>query len=181
MPRHNPIRRALPSILLVLGPLATPRAAIAQGKPTPPPPPCTAAEYHQFDFWLGDWSVTTPDGKSAGTNLITRPLGDCVLQEHWVGSRGGRGESFNVYDAARGLWHQTWVDDSGTLLLLEGRFEGGKMVLSGEQVTKAGSVLNRITWSPVHPGEVQQLWESSSDGGSTWSQLFLGIYRPRKK
>jgi hypothetical protein len=30
---------------------------------------------------------------------------------------GYSGESLNEYDAARKVWHQTWVDSSGTLLL----------------------------------------------------------------
>src|SRR5262245_39624238 len=78
--------------------------------------PCSAPEYHQFDFWVGDWDVKTPDGKPAGTNSITRPLGDCVLQEHWIGAKGGRGESYNIYDRVGGHWHQVWVDRTGTYL-----------------------------------------------------------------
>ncbi|MEO7868786.1 MAG: hypothetical protein ABIU54_14190 [Candidatus Eisenbacteria bacterium] len=125
--------------------------------------------------------MTTPDGKFAGTSSITRLLGDCVIQEHWAGSRGGKGESYNMYDAGRDLWHQTWVDDSGSMLLLEGHLEGGKMVLSGVQGGKGKLVLNRITWTPVKAGEVEQLWESSADNGKTWRQQFLGIYRPLHK
>ncbi len=155
-------------------------AAAAEGKPKPPPP-CSSPEHRQFDFWIGDWSVTTPDGKFAGTNLITRPLGQCVIQEHWVGSQGGKGESYNAYDATRGVWHQTWVDDSGTVLLLDGGLVEGKMVLSGTQGRPDKLVHNRITWTPVDSAQVQQLWESSTDGGKTWSPLFLGIYRPRQK
>ena len=44
-----------------------------------------------------------------------------MLQEHWVGDRRrSRGSSFNHYDAARKVWHQTWVDDSGGILQLDG-------------------------------------------------------------
>ena len=46
--------------------------------------------------------------------------------------RGFSGESLNVYDPARKVWHQTWVDNSGTLLLIEGGVRGKDMVLEGE-------------------------------------------------
>lgn len=158
-------------------------AARADAKPAAAvptlPPACTAPQYRQFDFWLGSWNVTTPDGKPAGTNVITREVGGCVLHEHWVGVRGMRGESFNTYDAARKLWHQTWVDDRGLLLTLEGRLENGSMVLVGRRPATngaGGEQLNRITWTPGTDGSVRQLWEQSSDDGTTWTTGFDGHY-----
>ena len=61
--------------------------------------PCSAPENRQFDFWLGEWDVTTPDGKLAGTNRITRILSGCALREEWSGAGGIRGTSLNVFDA----------------------------------------------------------------------------------
>ncbi|MDI1320797.1 MAG: hypothetical protein PSW75_11495, partial [bacterium] len=40
-------------------------SALAQSTPPPLPP-----ESHQFDFWIGEWNVTTPDGKPAGLSKI---------------------------------------------------------------------------------------------------------------
>jgi len=138
--------------------------------------PCSAAEHRQFDFWLGDWNVLTPAGQQAGTNSITREMNGCVLHEHWLGSRGGAGESFNIYDAARQVWHQTWVDGSGTLATLEGGLEGANMVLKGKARGQAGEPLTtRITWTPLSDGRVRQLWEQSPDGTS-WKTLFDGYY-----
>jgi len=142
-------------------------------------PTCNSPEFRQFDFWVGTWDVTTPDGKPAGTNQITRELKDCVLHEHWHGAGGGNGESFNIYDRTSRKWHQTWVADEGNLLLLDGGLESGKMVLSGQSASLAQpgtSVLNRITWTPTDPDHVRQLWEASRDGGKTWSVLFDGRY-----
>ena len=52
---------------------------------TPPPakkpPACTAAEFHQFDFWVGDWEVTSPQGKAAGSNHIESVLDGCAISE----------------------------------------------------------------------------------------------------
>lgn len=178
MPRIH--RAALLPCILALAALAVPVGAAFAADAKPAPPPCSAPEYHQFDFWLGDWDVTTPDGKFAGTNLITRPLERCVIQEHWTGSQGGHGESYNVYDASRGVWHQTWVDDSGTLLLLEGHFVDGRMVMTGLTGSGPKAVLNRITWTPLDKGEVRQQWDTSTDAGKSWTSAFDGIYRPRK-
>ncbi len=135
--------------------------------------PCTAAAHRQFDFWLGNWNVTLPDGNLAGTNRIEAILDGCVLHESWAGAKGLRGQSYNIYDATTERWHQTWVDAQGTRLELSGSFVNGKMVLIG---TGAKGIQNRITWEPLKGGKVRQLWESSTDGGRTWSMQFDGLY-----
>lgn len=164
--------------------LALVSAARAEEAPAPAPAakaPCSAPENRQFDFWVGDWDVHTPDGKLAGTNLVESILGGCVIQEHWKGARGMTGTSVNAYDPGDGLWHQTWVDDRGGLLLLRGRFEGGKMTLAGESRSPGGGVttLERITWTPLDGGRVRQLWEQSGDQGTTWNVVFDGTYSKR--
>lgn len=145
------------------------------------PKPCTQPECRQFDFWIGNWNVTTPDGNAAGTNLITSILGGCVLQENWTSANGRSvGTSFNLWDAKTGRWHQTWVDNSGGLLLLDGGLVDGKMVLSGERpaaTPDAAPQIHRITWTPVSKDEVRQHWEQSTDAGLTWTTLFDGTYK----
>jgi hypothetical protein len=145
-------------------------------KPAAAPEPCASPEHRQFDFWLGDWEVREGD-RIAGANRITRILGGCALREEWSGAGGGQGTSLNVYDAARRRWHQTWVDGKGLVLLLEGQWRGGKMVLEGERPTTTGKTSReRISWTPQPGGRVRQLWESSSDSGKTWQVVFDGIY-----
>jgi hypothetical protein len=139
---------------------------------------CATEEYGQFDFWAGYWEVLTEDGQIAGRNRVTRAHGECVLREEWEAVGGGTGESFNVYDAARGAWHQTWVDDQGRLLLLQGGIDGrGRMVLQGERPGQDGAtVVDEISWEPRDDGTVLQIWSVSSDAGATWRELFRGIY-----
>lgn len=146
-------------------------------EPAGAPAACAAEEYRQFDFWLGAWEVTTPDGNVAGVNTIDSILGGCVLRERWRGTRGMNGTSLNTYDPHAAAWHQTWVDDRGGFLLLSGGIRDGSMVLSGEMEDAEGPVLHRITWTPSSAGEVRQLWETSRDGGATWSVAFDGRYR----
>jgi len=170
-------------VLLTAAMASAPAAILADdapAKPTPAAAPCSAAERHQFDFWIGDWNVTTPDGKPAGTNRIDSVLKGCAVHENWLGARGGHGESLNAYSPADGRWHQTWIDDSGGVLFLTGGFENGKMILeSAAQPSKKSpgkKVRNRITWSKLDAGRVRQLWESTDDDGKSWSVQFDGTY-----
>lgn len=138
---------------------------------------CTASEHRQFDFWVGEWNVHRPDGTLAGANSIKREYGGCVLHERYSTSRGYSGESLNMYDVGRKVWHQTWVDTDGALLLLEGGLRGKSMVLEGQAVGEKGSVVkHRITWTPNADGTVRQHWESTDSKGA-WATAFDGTYK----
>lgn len=144
-------------------------------------PPCSSPEHHQFDFWIGSWEVHEPDGTFAGTNRIEPLFGGCVLRESWEGASGSVGTSLNLYDDARGVWHQTWVDGRGGLLQLEGGLDGDAMVMRGERPSRQEpgvTVLHEIRWEPLEEGKVRQLWRASKDGGESWQVLFEGIYAP---
>jgi hypothetical protein len=136
---------------------------------------CSRPEYRQFDFWVGDWDVTTSNGRKAGTNRITSIDGGCALREEWQGSGGSTGTSLNIFDAATGRWHQTWVGNDGLLLQLDGGMKDGSMELTGSTPgANAARTLHRIRWTPLRgqPARVRQLWQSSTDGGQTWSVAF---------
>lgn len=158
----------------------TPEAetAGAQAHAAPAASPCEAPSYREFDFWVGDWEVMS-NGQAAGTNSIHPIHGGCALQENWQGAGAGgiSGSSYNMYDRASGQWHQTWVDASGTLLLLDGGLSEGAMVLSGLRPTQdGGTALHRVTWTPNPDGTVRQLWEATTDEGASWTTLFDGLY-----
>ena len=141
---------------------------------------CAADGHRQFDFWIGDWIVHTEDGRLAGTNRIERALDGCVLTETWASARGSRGQSVNIYAPAQGGWHQTWVDDGGLLLLLDGGIVDGRMVLSGRTTGADGQVtLQEVSWQPLPDGRVRQHWRSSTDDGGSWTEVFVGLYSRR--
>jgi len=143
---------------------------------TPAPPPgCTTDVAHQFDFWVGDWNVYDPHGTLEGTNTVTLEYGTCVVHEHWKGVGGDEGESFNFFFHSTGKWHQTWVSNSG-YLLLDGGLVGNAMVLTGTRTTKAGKSIDRISYTPNPDGSVRQVWDVSTDGGKTWKTTFDGKY-----
>jgi hypothetical protein len=140
------------------------------------PSSCAAPEHRQFDFWVGKWKVSTPDGKLAGRNRITREFNGCVIHEHYSTDRGYGGESLNAYDSARKQWHQTWVDTDGLVLTLEGGWDGNSMVLAGESPDEKGALRRqRITWTPNADGSVRQLWEAM-DANGAWAVAFDGRY-----
>ena len=158
----------------LLGAMAT--VVSAQSPAEGSPPPCAAAEHRAFDFWIGEWNVHGSNGKLAGTNSIKREMGGCVLHERYDTGRGYSGESFNIYDAPRKVWHQTWVDSTGMLLLLEGGIRDGRMVLEGQTTGTDGKMTqHRITWTPNSDGSVRQLWESTAPNGE-WTVAFDGQY-----
>jgi hypothetical protein len=145
----------------------------------PAAPRCDTPEFRQFDFWVGDWDVTA-GGKPAGTNRVTLEESGCVVHEHWTGTGGSTGQSLNFYTRAAKQWRQVWIDNSGNPLDLWGTYHDGKLTLAGKTETQNGTVLQRIIFFNNPDGTVRQLWESSADGGKTWSVSFDGLYRKRK-
>jgi hypothetical protein len=138
---------------------------------------CKSDARRAFDFWVGDWEVTTADGAIAGTNRVEKILDGCVVKENWVGSGGMRGESYNIFSQRRGKWHQSWVDTTGRLLLLEGGLKGGKMVLGGQMPGRDGkTVWHEISWEALDDGRVKQHWRASRDQGKSWNDVFVGFY-----
>ena len=158
--------------------------ATAQDAPPPASPPgCTDEVHRQFDFWLGTWDVT-PAGQDEATavNRITAEHGGCVVLEQY--EHGAfTGMSINFYDAARETWHQSWMSNTGGAVYLEGGLnDDGEMVLTDRDlpVAETSGTINRVTWTPLAPGEVRQHWQQSQDGGETWSTAFDGHYRRRE-
>ena len=141
--------------------------------------PCSASEFHQFDFWLGDWDSFEIGSSAKDAHIhVGQILEGCVLREDYQGANGHKGQSFTIYDASRKLWHQTWVTNRGELLEIEGKFRSGEMVLSGSDITRTGEKREvRGVWKPVKGG-VRETAATSLDGGNTWKPWFDLIFRP---
>ena len=169
-------------LLAAVASLAVVAPAHAQGSPAPAtrpaPPTCEASEHHQFDFWIGEWTVRSPAGAVLGTSRIEPVLAGCAIVEHWTGSGASRGTSLNFYDRRTGEWTQTWIDNTGSPLRLAGALRDGHMVLEGTTpgVTGSPARRQRISWIPLEGGDVRQLWETSADDGATWTTSFDGRY-----
>jgi hypothetical protein len=164
------------ALALTAGVLSTASAPSPQTKP----PACSAPQYHQFDFWLGDWDAFEPGATKPDARVrVTSILCGCVVYENYEQPDGAKGESFSIYDASRELWHQTWVTNRGKLLVIQGEFTGGKMVMSGVDHFR-DNILVRGTWIPARDG-VRETAVLSSDGGKTWKLWFDLYFRHRTR
>lgn len=140
--------------------------------------PCTQRpEARQLDFWLGDWVCRTPAGTIAGKNTIVVTDRDCVILERWSDAQGETGMSFNVYNAAKGQWQQTWMSGAGQIAEFSGEFRDGAMRLEGYREGPNGErIPARLTLTPSGPETVRQVGENSPDGGVTWNVIYEYIY-----
>ncbi len=141
---------------------------------------CCTEQHSQFDFWIGTWQVTKPDGSLAGTNTIKKIQDDCVLLENWTSAStsGYTGTSYNFYNAKTKQWEQIWVDNQGGSLHLKGNRKGNQMIMRTDDETNAKGVTfyHRITWTANSNGTVRQLWETLTDDGKAPTIAFDGLY-----
>lgn len=139
--------------------------------------PCQGAEFRQFDFWIGDWSVHNPAGQKVGDNLITREQDGCLLVEHWKSGRGiESGTSFNYFDIRDKKFHQIYFDNSGNAGAyppMAGSVVDSKMVMISDEKV---SPVFRWTWYAISPGKVRQMAEQSDDQQKTWRVIWDATY-----
>jgi tetratricopeptide (TPR) repeat protein len=141
--------------------------------------PCNSPEYHQFDFWLGNWDVHAPnDGPVLGHSSITSVNDGCIVQEQWTSLRIEKGTSFNYYDNRDKKWHQIYFDNSGNMgnyPPMSGNLIDGRLVFMTDA---SQSPLARWTFYPLDAGgkKVRQWAEQSTDGGKTWTTTWDSVY-----
>jgi hypothetical protein len=143
--------------------------------------PCSNSKSHEFDFWIGNWTVyQSGSEKVVGYNNIVPVAGGCGIQENWKSADGSNiGTSLNKYTFRKGKWQQFWIDNSGLTLELEGNYADGKMIMTGSILPndKSQGFINKITWFNNADGTVRQFWEQSQDEGKTWTVAFDGLYK----
>ena len=131
--------------------------------------PCQLDRYRNFDFWIGEWTVQAK-GKNTppASSKITLTNKGCSIAEDYTTESGYHGNSLSFYDSKNKKWHQTWIDNSGSSLYLDGGLENGQMVLTDG--------INRISWQKMPNGQVNQRWDVTKDSGKTWQTIFDGLY-----
>jgi hypothetical protein len=135
--------------------------------------PCSSPEANQFDFWIGEWKVewqNTNSTKAQGTNVVNSILGSCVIEENFNGNPGVdfMGKSFSVYNPAKKIWQQTWVDDQGGYMVFTGGMESNKMILSRKISRDDKELIQRMVFYNISKDDFYWNWESSEDNGVTW-------------
>jgi hypothetical protein len=77
--------------------------------------------------------------------------------------------SVSVYNPARKLWQQTWVDDQGSYIALEGGYKDGNMILQTLRNPAAPKQVSRMVFKDIKKDSFLWNWEGSKDGGKTWT------------
>ncbi len=140
------------------------------------------AHFSDFDFWVGEWSVTgRAQGKFAGTNRIEKVEADCALIETWSGQGGSSGRSINYYNPVKKEWRQVWVSGGGYSIDIVGGLKDGSMVLEGEiyYYNRDAGVPFRGTWTPNEDGTVRQYFQQFNAEKDAWDDWFDGLYKPK--
>ena len=158
----------------------SPCAAHPVSSDSPKPSACTAPEYRQFDFWIGEWDVVTTQGHDpAGSSSIQLILDKCVILENWTG--GVTGKSFNHYDPTTKKWIQDWVDSASASVHFEGALDNGVMSFYADNLNPDGTHARRhLQFFKLDEDHVRQFSQQSSDGGKTWSVEYDLTYNRKK-
>jgi hypothetical protein len=172
------IRNALAVIAFFSG-ISAVSSAAAQ---TSAPARCSAVEYRQFDFWIGDWDtfeMDAPNGPPIARAEITPIVSGCALHERYEQSDGLVGDSILSFDPVRRQWQQTWITNRGSNMVLWGELRDGALVLEGEVHLHDGTtVRQRITWR-TEGDAVRESAVLSRDGGASWAPAFDVLFRKR--
>lgn len=156
--------------LFIFATLAATLAASAQSPPAPAA--CSAAAFHAFDFWIGNWDVYDAASHQLTAHArISRVENGCALREEYRALDGSGGESLSAWDATQHQWRQHWVSTRGVIVSLAGNLSGSSMVLTGPETGTRAPDLVRGTWTP-EPGGVREVGERSIDAGRTWQPWF---------
>lgn len=147
--------------------------------------PCAYREENrQFDFWVGEWSVTTTQGfVPAGDSKIELILEDCVVLENWKSQNSPySGKSYNTYNQALKRWEQYWVDNVGGNIFFYGGLKDGVMDYFTDEIPQAsGLALKRhLQFIPMGADKVRQFSRGSTDGGKTWNVEYDFTYTRKK-
>ena len=147
------------------------------------PTPCaTDPERRKFDFWVGDWSVTTAGGTVVGSSVVQSINGGCSLLENWTAARGSTGKSLNSFNPSISKWQQYWVDQTGGVTeYRDSEWHNGALSFLAHTTQPNGSpMLQRLTFSALSDSVVRQHGERSTDDGKTWSTTYDFYYHRRR-
>jgi hypothetical protein len=180
--REEPRRKHLRTALAAVGIAFIAAAEADPSAATLTSPHCSAREYHQLDFWIGDWDTfetDTPGGPSVARARVEPIAQGCAIHELYEQTDGLVGDSILSYDPVRKQWQQTWVTNRGSIMMLWGNFKDGVLTLEGEAHLRDGkSVIQRITWK-AQDGGVRESAVLSKDGGKTWTAAFDVLFVKR--
>jgi hypothetical protein len=141
--------------------------------------PCAAdSAIRQFDYWLGDWVISTNEKPGTAISKVYLSLDKCAIIESWSDGKGHAGENIFAYSFDDHSWRGMFVDNRGHAhVFVDGKVADGTAEFEGASRGENGeAVLNRIKIVRLDANQVKQTWEKSTDNGSTWTTVFSGAY-----
>lgn len=198
------MKRAMRAAGIVMAAVAALTAAAtasvrAAGLPAAAPAfACDSAPYHQFDFWLGSWTVDQEILQQDGTwvhfpavDRVERAADGCAVIEHWRGivqffwdgmtaPDSMHGFSVRSFDPAHGAWSILWLSSRHDALTqpFTGTFAPGRGTFTKRVPQADGRTsISRIVFAPVNPDTVEWSIATSSDGGTTWRTVWRMHFR----
>lgn len=126
--------------------------------------------YHQLDFTIGKWAVTSKGAKHAEVTM-SPILDGCAIAEKWDNPKGvGNGAGLFTYSRALKAWTYNWASDQAAASFFQAELiKPGHMRFVTQRPTPAGRTLTRH-WNLIAmpDGTVRELANDSEDGGETW-------------
>jgi tetratricopeptide (TPR) repeat protein len=149
--------------------------------------PCTKEpRAHDFDFWIGDWSVY-PTGSQflVGHSQVESMAGGCAILENWTSTQAENGKSFNYYDQQTGKWEQDWIGSggfaSGRQRYYNGEYKNGAMHFTYETTNAKGEKqAGNFIFYNIDKDTVRQYQDISNDGGKTFTVSYDFTYIGKK-
>ena len=95
---------------------------------------------------------------------------------------GFEGMSISTLDRRTGQWRQTWVDNQSAFLVFTGsELENGDIEFRSALFTdqQGNERVNRMTWRNVTDQAFNWYWQTSTDEGATWTNLWVIQYARR--
>ena len=139
--------------------------------------PCAASvETRQLDYWLGSW--TMGKGADRSTSKVSLSLDKCVFVERWENGKGHVAEKMVAYSPEDKNWYGMFADNEGRVhVFLDGKVTSDLAEFHGPSRGPNGeAVLNRLKIIRVAPDKVEEVWEKSTDKGSTWTTAYRAQY-----
>ena len=142
--------------------------------------PCEDAEFKQFDFWVGDWDVSSAaDGVHRGASHISKEMGGCVVWENWTSAGSPYfGKSYNTWNPNLKRWEQYWVDTGAGVMFFHGGLKENVMDYWTDDIPQStgGTLLRHLQFFNLGADKVRQFSQGSTDGGKTWHTEYDFIY-----
>lgn len=156
--------------------------AAALGGATVAAQPCALdAPSRALDYWVGEWSISSPGAGENSTSTVRLLLDQCVVVENWGDGRGHDGENVFGYSQGDRDWRGMFFDNRGHVhVFVSGKVADGTAEFLGPSLGEHGeAVLNRIRLVRLAHDRLEQIWEKSLDNGQSWSRQFRLEYTRR--